>query len=155
MKRSNVNKARDLRRRQTEPEKILWRKLRNRAFMGLKFRRQHMVGPYILDFYCPELNLNFDLDGGGHGFAEQQEHDERRTRYLNERGIHTKRIWNSELRSNLDGVLMGLRVLEERLRSESPHPGPLPRGERERGLERGALRYPCRSQRGVAATKEN
>jgi very-short-patch-repair endonuclease len=61
-----VDRARLLRKKATEPERILWRRLRNRKFAGYKFRRQHPFDDYILDFYCPRAKLAIELDGGGH-----------------------------------------------------------------------------------------
>jgi very-short-patch-repair endonuclease len=61
-----VDRARLLRKKATEPERILWRHLRNRNFAGHKFRRQHPFDDYVLDFYCPSAKLAIELDGGGH-----------------------------------------------------------------------------------------
>ena len=63
-----MNRAQLLRKKATEPERILWRHLRNRNFAGYKFRRQHPFDDYVLDFYCPSANLAVELDGGGHNY---------------------------------------------------------------------------------------
>jgi very-short-patch-repair endonuclease len=67
-----VNRARLLRKKATDPERVLWRHLRNRNFAGYKFRRQHPLDCYILDFYCPTAKLAIDLDGGGHNYRGGQ-----------------------------------------------------------------------------------
>jgi very-short-patch-repair endonuclease len=64
-----VNRARMLRKKATDTERTLWRHLRNRNFAGYKFRRQHPLGCYILDFYSPEAKLAIELDGGGHNYS--------------------------------------------------------------------------------------
>ncbi len=82
MKRLNVGLARGLRQTMTDAERELWYRLRNRHLAGYKFRRQHEIGHYIVDFVCMDVMLVVELDGGQH--AEQQEYDER-TRYLQAR----------------------------------------------------------------------
>ena len=79
---------------------------------GVAFRRQHPVGPYILDFYCSAAKLAIELDGDQH--AQQREYDEARTKFLNRMGIQMLRFWNIDLKENLEGVLdtIGARVLE-------------------------------------------
>ncbi|HTS39070.1 MAG TPA: endonuclease domain-containing protein [Xanthobacteraceae bacterium] len=82
----------------------LWQKLRNRQLCA-NFRRQHPIGPYILDFYCPALRLAIELDGGQHSEAEIFQHDARRTRWLCERNVTVLRFWNSDVAQYLSGVL--------------------------------------------------
>ncbi|MCI1900254.1 MAG: DUF559 domain-containing protein [Enterobacter sp.] len=81
----------------------LWYLLRSRRFSHYKFRRQHPVGHYILDFACGEARLVIELDGGQHD--ENQEYDRQRTVWLNQKGWHVIRFWNNELRSNEETVL--------------------------------------------------
>jgi ATP-dependent helicase HrpA/adenine-specific DNA-methyltransferase len=76
----------------------MWSWLRSRRFNGWKFRRQHPVGKYCLDFYCLEALLNVELDGFQHGFRKQQEHDRERQVFLDSLGIKTLRFWNGQLR---------------------------------------------------------
>jgi very-short-patch-repair endonuclease len=70
--------ARRLRREQTDDEKQLWRALRAGRFAGFKFRRQHPIGIYYLDFYCPAAKMSVELDGSQHGQPEHQQHDAER-----------------------------------------------------------------------------
>ena len=84
-----------LRNNMTSAEVVLWQMLKGRQVNGLKFRRQFGVGPYVLDFYCPELRLCIELDGAYHFTPEQQAYDCHRTRYLtNEHGIRVLRFEN-------------------------------------------------------------
>jgi very-short-patch-repair endonuclease len=98
--------ARQLRRNQTDAEKMLWSKLRNRALNGYKFRRQVPVGHYIADFLCQEVMLIVELDGGQH--AEQQKYDQHRTHWLKSQGFRVFRFWNNEVLTNNDGVCLAL-----------------------------------------------
>ncbi len=98
-------KARDLRKRQTEAEKLLWSRVRNRQLGGLKFRRQHPVSPYILDFYNEEYKIAIELDGNPHGHDNQIKKDKTRTAYLEKQDIRVIRFWNNEIFENLEGVL--------------------------------------------------
>lgn len=86
--------ARMLRVRSTEAERIVWRWLRNRTLCDFKFRRQHPVGNYVLDFYCPELKLCIELDGGVHNESLVAMHDARRDASLAKLGITVVRIEN-------------------------------------------------------------
>ena len=97
--------AKDLRRRQTEAEEKLWSLLRNRQLKGKKFRRQHALENYVADFYCHEVKLVIELDGGIHEEQEQKEYDLDRTSVLKEYGIKVIRFKNEEVVSNLDVVL--------------------------------------------------
>jgi very-short-patch-repair endonuclease len=101
---SGIERARQLRKRETWAEKLMWRWLRDRRFSGYKFRRQHPLGSYCLDFFCEEAELNVELDGSQHGFPDQRKHDEEREKFLQSHGIMTLRFWNSHLRRNAQGV---------------------------------------------------
>ena len=87
-----VYQRRRLRQDSTDAEATLWRLLRGRRFHGYKFRRQHSVGPYILDFYCADRQLAVELDGGQHLEKEGRERDAFRDRFLKSRGIAVLRI---------------------------------------------------------------
>jgi very-short-patch-repair endonuclease len=75
---------------------------------GFSFRRQHPVGPYILDFYCSSAKVAVELDGDEHGTKKGLAHDLARTRFLRAKGIRVIRFWNRELKENLDDVLEGI-----------------------------------------------
>ena len=107
----------------TDAEQRLWRALRRDQLNGLSFRRQHPLGPYTVDFYCPHLRLVVEVDGGQH--AEQRKQaDERRTQWLAEKGVTVVRYWNNEVLSNLQGVLSDLLVHVERLLQVAKPPTP-------------------------------
>ncbi len=89
---TTLKRARRLRREMTKPEVVLWLHLRETGTMGLRFRRQHPVGPYVLDFYCPSANLCIEVDGFAHTTTEVARHDERRTRWLESQGIRVLRF---------------------------------------------------------------
>jgi very-short-patch-repair endonuclease len=97
------NRARQLRRQQTDVESKLWIRLRDRQLCGVKFRRQHPIGPYIVDFCCPDRGLVVELDGGQH--AEHTSSDQARTRILNAEGYRVVRFWNHEVLNQADAIL--------------------------------------------------
>jgi len=99
-----ILKARVLRQEETKAEKILWQKLRNKK-LGIKFRRQHPIDMYILDFYAPDIKLAIELDGSPHREKENKEWDKERTYYLNWKGVSVLRFWNSEVESDLNNTL--------------------------------------------------
>ena len=122
--------ARKLRRDATDVERQLWRALRS-GFSQWKFRRQHPIGRRVVDFACPACKLVIELDGGQH--AGQQKADAERSVELARRGYHVIRFWNTEITSNLDGVLQViLTALEVRLPPTSPRPSPPSGAERGR-----------------------
>lgn len=96
------SRRRDLRKRKTTEEKILWSKLRGRN-IGYKFFRQYSIGPYILDFYCPKQRLGIELDGKQH--KSNKEYDKLRDGYLVLHDIKVLRFWNKEINANIDNVL--------------------------------------------------
>ncbi len=85
-------RARRLRRDMTDAERALWRTLRFRQIEGRAFRRQHVMGPYIVDFICLDAKLIVEVDGSQH--AEREDHDAERTRWLAARGYRVIRFWN-------------------------------------------------------------
>jgi very-short-patch-repair endonuclease len=103
--------ARQLRQKSTDAEKRLWSLLRDRKLRGFKFRRQHPVAPYVLDFYCAELSLAVELDGGGHLEPEQRLHDQARTAFLGQRGILVKRVTNYEVLVQTEALMDHLWIL--------------------------------------------
>jgi very-short-patch-repair endonuclease len=130
MQIKNNDHARALRLNLTRSEKSLWRQLRGRKLCGLKFRRQQPLDFYILDFFCAEKRLVVELDGGQHDIPEEREYDEKRTAYLNAQGLEVLRFWNSQIRENLPWVLELIRR-KAGVATQTPHPNPLPQGERE------------------------
>ena len=120
---------RRLRSNMTGQETRLWSRLRARQLQGLKFRRQHGIGPYIVDFYCPEQSLVIEVDGDSHADADQIVKDQLRDRYFQSLGLRVIRYINDDILKNLDGVL---EDLAERLSSGSTSPRP---SLRRRGIE--------------------
>ena len=116
--------ARKLRKSSTDTELRLWLQLKNRNLGGFKFRRQHPIPPYVVDFVCLEQKLIVELDGGQH--VEQTARDAERTACLESKGFRIIRFWND------DALKQTHTVLEEILRQlGTPHPSPLPAsGER-------------------------
>ncbi|OCL27590.1 hypothetical protein U472_03285 [Orenia metallireducens] len=108
-KNKTKEKRRSLRQKETEAEKITWNRLRGRKFMELKFRRQYSIGEYIVDFYCPELNLVVEIDGLIHFRKENREYDKVRTEFINSLGIKVVRFRNKEVLEDIDTVLAKLK----------------------------------------------
>ena len=98
--------VRQLRREQTDAEKLLWYCLRSRQLCDLKFRRQYPLGPYVLDFYCHEYKLGVELDGGQHYESAGIQHDEERQVFLTSHSIHTLRFSNRDVLQHLESVLL-------------------------------------------------
>ena len=98
-------RRRELRRNQSDAERALWAKVRNKQFFGMKFFRQYSIGPYILDFYCPTVKLAVELDGGQHNQSDKRERDAARSEYLKAQGIDVMRFWNNEVFLDIESVL--------------------------------------------------
>ena len=96
-------RRRQLRKKPTEAERILWQEVRGKKINNLRFHRQYSVGPYILDFFCSTTRLAIELDGNQHNDA--REYDTERELFLKEKEITTIRFWNNEVIKNLPGVL--------------------------------------------------
>jgi very-short-patch-repair endonuclease len=128
--KASPNTARRLRRDQTNAERMLWFRLRDRRLNGWKFRRQFPVDRYVVDFFCADAHLIVELDGGQH--AARTDADAQRTKVLEAMGYMVLRYWNNDVMQNIDGVLEDIYAALERHRPEPPHPHPLPSGERER-----------------------
>ncbi len=97
--------AKQLRENMTNAESILWEKLKNNRFHGLKFRCQHPIHKYIADFYCHKLKLIIEIDGGYHLTKNQDEYDNERTENLEFNEIKVIRFTNEEVENNLENVL--------------------------------------------------
>jgi very-short-patch-repair endonuclease len=104
-KKELLEYRRYLRNHMTDEELILWSKLKNSQLNGFKFRRQHSIGNYILDFYCPIKHLGIEIDGGQHYETEKIKYDENRTNYLISLNIRIIRFTNIEIKKNINGVL--------------------------------------------------
>jgi len=122
-------RVRELRQNATEAEQLMWNILRNRGVHGAKFRRQHPLAGFILDFYCHEAKLCVELDGSQHAEGEQVRYDEERTKILREQhGVQVIRFWNSDVLNRTEDVVNEIwSALDTRL-APSPLP-PLPMGE--------------------------
>jgi very-short-patch-repair endonuclease len=97
--------SRNLRKDQTPWENIVWYYLRKKRFQGFRFRRQFVIGHYIVDFCCFKKKLIIELDGGHHNDKDNQEYDIERTKFLNSQGFKVIRFWNNEVEVNINGVL--------------------------------------------------
>ena len=95
--------ARAMRASMPDAEALLWSLLRNRRLANAKFRRQHVIAPYIVDFYCAERRLVIELDGGQH--SEQQDYDQRRDAFLEQKNITVLRFWNHQMLNETEAVL--------------------------------------------------
>jgi very-short-patch-repair endonuclease len=103
---NSTGNVRRLRRDQTKEERQLWQALRAGRFAGFKFRRQHPIAQYALDFYCPLARLSLELDGFQHGVPRQIGRDLRREEFLLSQDIEKLRFWNHQWRKNREGVLL-------------------------------------------------
>ena len=105
------DRAQQLRKNSTEVEKKLWKRLQNRKFEGLKFRRQHPISRFIVDFYCHEKLLVIEVDGGIHEEAKVKERDEGREEELENLGLTVIRFTNEEVLNNMNSVLEKLKTM--------------------------------------------
>jgi very-short-patch-repair endonuclease len=97
-----LDRARTLRHNTTPPEQLLWSVLRSRRLAGLKFRRQELIEPYIVDFCCRDLKLIVELDGSSH--EDKLESDAARTQWLSTQGYRVWRVTNQDVREDLEAV---------------------------------------------------
>ena len=107
-KADQKEKRRDLRKKQTPEELIFWSHVKSRRLGGFKFRRQYSINEYIADFYCPELLLVVEIDGGHHYEEGNKQKDTLRTEYFIDLGLNVKRYTNIDVKNNLSGVLDNL-----------------------------------------------
>jgi very-short-patch-repair endonuclease len=112
--------ARHLRSEPTRAERKLWSRLRNRRFLGLKFKRQVPIDRFVADFVCLDAKLIIEVDGGQH--AERAAADAQRTQMLESLGYVVLRFWNNEVLGNIDGVLEFIALTIEPEALEPPHP---------------------------------
>jgi very-short-patch-repair endonuclease len=116
--------ARKLRMRSTDAEKLLWRHLRAKRLMGLKFRRQEPIGKFIADFVCYERRVIIEVDGGQH--SERPERDQGRDEWFKNKGFSILRFWNNDVLSQTEEVLEA--IVKECTRSPSPSSPPVKGG---------------------------
>ena len=114
--------AKSLRSTQTKAEQRLWCHLRAHRFLGVKFRREKPIGPYIVDFVAAEQGLVIELDGGQH--VDRQEADATRTSFLEQEGYEVLRFWNDEVLTRIDDVLEQIRIALALGETLSPNPSP-------------------------------
>jgi cyclase len=113
------DRRRELRKRSTKTEEILWSKIKDNQ-LGCKFKRQHSFGGYILDFYCSKYKLIIEIDGSTHNTKDAREYDKIRDEYFNELGYKTIRFLNKEVRDEIEKVL---RIIKDNLVFPSPSQG--------------------------------
>ena len=109
-----VATARRLRREMTLPEVLLWTAIRGGQIDGFKFRRQHPIGPYVLDFYCVEAKLAVEVDGSAHDAPDQMRHDRARDEWLTAAEVRVLRLPARCVLDDVDGVR---RMVQTELRS--------------------------------------
>ncbi|WP_151707217.1 endonuclease domain-containing protein [Acinetobacter sp. TUM15064] len=112
--------AKTMRTNATDAEHLMWQLLRAKRFMNLKFRRQHVIAPYIVDFYCHELGLVIELDGSQHGTNDAIEYDAERTKFLEALDLSVVRYWNYDVLSLTKVVLEDLWRRCSELKQTSP-----------------------------------
>ena len=123
-----VSKGRELRRDGSRAERICWHLLRDRRISGVKFRRQHPIGPYFADFACISRKLVIEIDGDHHAF--QVAADARRTAAMEREGWRVLRFWANEAVQNPEGIWSAIKIaLNER--AQPPHPASPPSGGEE------------------------
>ncbi len=101
----NLKNAKEMRSNMTPAETKMWRILRGKRFQNLKFKRQVLIGNYIVDFLCEDKKIIIEIDGGQHNEELNIQSDKNRTRYLENNGYKVLRFWNNEVMKNIDGVM--------------------------------------------------
>jgi very-short-patch-repair endonuclease len=114
---ASISHARAMRKDLTPPEARLWSALRRRGVAGLKFRRQHPIGPFILDFYCHAARLAVEVDGTLHTLGDNPTRDDRRDTWLDSHGVTVLRVPAFAVKDNLEGVLS---LIEQASRCSGP-----------------------------------
>ncbi len=127
-----ASKARDMRRNETRAEQQAWGLLRNRRFRGLKFRRQHAIGRYTVDFYCFEHRFAVELDGSVHSQPSQTRKDKVKDDFLESVGVRVLRVSNGWVLQNPDGFLAKIAALIPSPVPLCGTPSPLGRGQGKR-----------------------
>ena len=114
-----IYRRKELRNESTPQEILIWNKIKH-SQLGYKFRRQHSIGAYILDFYCPSKKLAIEIDGSQHFEKDSKEYDDIRTEYLKALDIKVLRFTNGEVNTNIEGVLQKVYI-----ELQDHHPQPL------------------------------
>lgn len=131
MKQFNRAETKDkrlsLRKNQTDAEKLLWSKLRNKQMCGYKFFRQYGIGSYIADFYCPQLKIVIEIDGGQHFSEDGKQYDDERNKFMKALDITTIRFTNLDVLINIDAVLQNIEYRFTLIFSELPPAPSLPK----------------------------
>ena len=112
--------AKELRKFETESEKLLWSRLNKNQIIGLQFRRQHPINLFIADFYCPKIKLIFEVDGSIHELLEYQSHDIGRSEILNDFGITVIRFTNEQILNEIDSTIEQIETTAKILLTEIP-----------------------------------
>lgn len=102
--------AKDLRKKSTDTEQLLWKHLKAKQFEGIKFRRQQPIAHYIVDFVCFEKKIIIELDGGQHTQPSEKHKDNERDRWFKAQGYKVLRFWDNEVIMNIKGVLDVIRA---------------------------------------------
>ena len=108
--RTTKDHARALRKDLSLPEVLLWKAIRGRKLMGLQFRKQHPIGPYVLDFYCQPARLAVEVDGASHGFGDRPRRDATRDAWLEAQGITTLRLSAALVLRDIDDATATIRA---------------------------------------------
>jgi len=117
--RHMIGRSRQLRQEMTIPERLLWGKLRNHRLAGLQFRRQHPIGPYVVDFYCPTAKLVIEIDGRSH--CGQEILDRQRQEFLEQYGLRVIRFSNDRVINHLTDVVRAIpEACQAALSEENP-----------------------------------
>ena len=111
-------KAKELRRTETEAEKLLWARLNKNQLLGLQFRRQHPINRFIADFYCHKIKLVVEVDGSIHEIPEHQSYDIGRSEIFNDFGITVIRFTNDQIINNIETVIKSIKNESARLLSD-------------------------------------
>ena len=112
--------AKELRKFETESEKLLWSRLNKNQIIGLQFRRQHPINLFIADFYCPKIKLIIEVDGSIHEIPEYQTHDIGRSEILNDFGITVIRFTNEQILNEIDSTIEQIETTAKILLTEIP-----------------------------------
>ena len=113
-----IKKAKELRKYDTDEEKILWTKLNRNQILGLQFRRQHPIDRFIADFYCAKIKLVVDVDGSIHELPENKEYDIGRSEILNDFGITVIRFSNEQIINEIDKTIIKIKKISKKIMLE-------------------------------------